>query len=286
MNSRLKRIAKECQRMKEAGELRGSWLLPENFITSTRHQLTWCPLYKAGSTTWMKMMLLLEGVDTAKRNDWNNLATSKMSHNYQETIAHLLHGEVLLVVRDPWERLLSAYRNKLEVVMNEDQVAFLESYGRKMVAKYRQEGIQRFGEALYRKNAGAPIDVEGRNLQSPTFWEFARWIIDGGEMDRHWNPYYIHCNLCHTKYTAILKLEHLDTEEKMFLSRINGTQNHHLWKNRSPGENTADLLTLYYGTLSITELLQLQHTYHPDFRLFGYSQSRVFALRQFDKNGR
>ena len=34
---------------------------------------------------------------------------------------------------------------------------------------------------FYRKNAGAPIDVEGRNLQSPTFWEFARWIIDGGE---------------------------------------------------------------------------------------------------------
>ena len=90
----------------------------------------------------------------------------------------------------------------------------------------------------------------------------------------------------------------------MFLSRINATQNHHQWKNRfglcgfiillcviqngmflsmfrSPGENTADLLTLYYGTLSITvrtflhlwtyfnfmqELLQLQHIYHPDFR--------------------
>ena len=63
MNSRLKRIAKECKRMKEVssenqkylrnsekkktlfsedfpqvGELRGSWLLPENFITSTRYQ--------------------------------------------------------------------------------------------------------------------------------------------------------------------------------------------------------------------------------------------------------
>ena len=24
-------------------------------------------------------------------------------------------------------------------------------------------------------------------------------------MDRHWNPYYIHCNLCHTDYTAVLK---------------------------------------------------------------------------------
>ena len=64
MHSRLKLIAKECKRMKEVssenqkylrnsekkktlfsedfpqvGELRGSWLLPENFITSTRYRL-------------------------------------------------------------------------------------------------------------------------------------------------------------------------------------------------------------------------------------------------------
>ena len=40
---------------------------------------------------------------------------------------------------------------------------------------------------FYGENAGAPIAVEGRNLQSPTFWEFARWIIDGGEFDFPWN---------------------------------------------------------------------------------------------------
>jgi len=116
MSARLKRIRNECARMKEMGELRDSWLLPENFITSTKHQLSWCPLYKAGSTSWMKMMLLLEGINTGK--DWNYMARSQMSYNYQETIDHLSSGEVLLVVRDPWERLLSAYRDKLEVARN------------------------------------------------------------------------------------------------------------------------------------------------------------------------
>ena len=36
MSSRLERIRNECKRMREIGDLRDSWLLPENFITSTR----------------------------------------------------------------------------------------------------------------------------------------------------------------------------------------------------------------------------------------------------------
>ena len=38
-----------------------------DFCCCCRHQLSWCPLYKAGSTSWMKTMLLLEGIDTGSR---------------------------------------------------------------------------------------------------------------------------------------------------------------------------------------------------------------------------
>ena len=34
--SRLARVRRECSRMRSRGELRESWLLPENFLTSTR----------------------------------------------------------------------------------------------------------------------------------------------------------------------------------------------------------------------------------------------------------
>ena len=36
MRSRLSRIANECKKMRAMGDLRDSWLLPENFITSTK----------------------------------------------------------------------------------------------------------------------------------------------------------------------------------------------------------------------------------------------------------
>ena len=79
---------------------------------------------------------------------------------------HLAKDQVLLVVRDPWERLLSAYRSssksrsrrgcpppardKLESVGNADQAAFQSSYGRAMVANFRVEGVSRFGAEVYR----------------------------------------------------------------------------------------------------------------------------------------
>ena len=81
--SRLARVRRGCSRMRSRGELRESWLLPENFFTSTRWSqdglscwetpvmcregVTWCPLYKAGSSTWTRNMLVLEGVDMANR---------------------------------------------------------------------------------------------------------------------------------------------------------------------------------------------------------------------------
>ena len=89
----------------------------------------------------------------------------------------------LLVVRDPWERLLSAYRDKLELGQTMDQQAFQEAYGKDMVAKYRGEGLERFGEEFYMTNSGAPVNVPGRTLNEPTFWEFAQAIIREG-MDK------------------------------------------------------------------------------------------------------
>ena len=75
------------------------------------------------------------------RKDWNYIAISKLSHNYPETIGkkvskennisdtfggHLSKGEVLLVVRDPWERLLSAYR-WIEMLFSSKFLASLET---------------------------------------------------------------------------------------------------------------------------------------------------------------
>ena len=54
-----------------------------------------------------------------------------------------------------------------------------------------------------------------------------------GVTDRHWNPYHLHCNLCHTEFDIILKLETLEQEEEELFRQMNIR---HLmssqWRNR------------------------------------------------------
>jgi len=185
----------------------------------------------------------------------------RLTYGYKETVEQVAWNKMLLVVRDPWQRLLSAYRDKLEATTGPDQ------FGRHMVTSFRNEGMARFGLDAYRERAGAPVVVEGRSLSNPTFWEFVQWIIRGGEIDRHWNPYYLHCNVCHTNFTDVLKLETLEEEERIFL-KSNGlpTLSTDQWRNH--GNDTQALFHLYYSSLSLTELFQLQQIYLPDFRLW------------------
>lgn len=84
----------------------------------------------------------------------------------------------LLVVRHPFDRLLSAYRDKLEnsrVGGEHGTAHFYRSYGARIVAKYRPGGNQTrtqdllsSGTYYWAKDKPEPAGVE------PTFLEFIR----------------------------------------------------------------------------------------------------------------
>ena len=42
-----------------------------------------------------------------------------------------------------------------------------------------------------------------------------------GLNDRHWNPIHLQCNLCHTNYDFILKLETLEADEDVLFQHLN-----------------------------------------------------------------
>ena len=48
-------------------------------------------------------------------------------------LVQVRENKMLLVVRDPWERLLSAYRDKLEATTGPDQVDLALKHGKKDV---------------------------------------------------------------------------------------------------------------------------------------------------------
>ena len=114
----------------------------------------------------------------------------------------------LLVVRHPFERLLSAYRDKLEnsVARREHgTLHFYEKYGSKIVRKYRNENFKPPGEDQVIRTMGIP----GPAGIEPTFREFVEYLIDtdlGSYGDDHWMPYYLFCTPCSLKYHIISKV--------------------------------------------------------------------------------
>ena len=76
-------VQEQCSKLELEGKLRSSYIAPENFLTVkrcdslycistgpytlSRHKLTWCPLYKAGSSNWMRNFVLLAGLDSGSK---------------------------------------------------------------------------------------------------------------------------------------------------------------------------------------------------------------------------
>ena len=106
-----------------------------------------------------------------------------------------------IIVRHPYERLLSAYRDKFE----NKKKYYYHNYGKLMISQYRQRGIRRFGKQFYqihkssKRNSNIPYlnAVQRRvNDPTPTFWEFIRYIIDHDNLNEHWRPASLMCSMC------------------------------------------------------------------------------------------
>ena len=74
------------------------------------------------------------------------------------------------------------------------QDRYYNLYGRQIVRRYRPAAIEKFGQEYFSASShyGAPVYVEGRTEELPSWWEFVQWIIDTAhdvrDLDEHWRP--------------------------------------------------------------------------------------------------
>lgn len=88
-----------------------------------------------------------------------------------------------LIVRDPFHRLLSAYRNKLERVNS----PYYQQLAKFIVHRYR--------------------DKDSKIRGGPTFKEFIHYVMDTSKRpDEHWAPFYKFCTPCAVNFTVIAKV--------------------------------------------------------------------------------
>ncbi|XP_013178127.1 PREDICTED: carbohydrate sulfotransferase 11 [Papilio xuthus] len=249
----------------------------KEFFVDHAHNLVWCNIFKAASSSWLYNFNILGGYDkkflARTQQTPLTLARKKFPRPSEEELRDTITtpGVIsLLVVREPFVRLLSAYRDKLEY----NSPPFYRKLAKSIVAEQREEAIKVLG----------PIKSIG-----PTFYEFVAYLIakhkaQGPKMvyDEHWAPYYQFCSPCAVNFTVIAKVETLSRDSAYVIQQLGlGQVLERRVKNRRTrlriimnksrdGKNTSALLRHYFGQLDDNMLNDLLHIYGIDFEMFGY----------------
>lgn len=170
-----------------------------------------------------------------------------------------------LFVRHPFDRLVSAFRNKIEdSYAQEDGAYFYKTYGRRIVERFRKSSQNDLatGEDGYKRE--------------PTFPEFVDYLLftDPADYDEHWRPVALHCHVCRFHFDYIIKYENFEQEVSVLVGMLQRDgrlpRSFHLtWENK--GGTDKDTTVKYLKQLSEEQVVGLFKKYHLDFLYFGYS---------------
>ena len=190
------------------------------------------------------------------------------SNNELTSTLSLPNAIGFLIARNPYERLVSAYRDK---IVGAYRYSFHDKMSQTIVVKYRHisPNSYRHGETV------------------PTFREFVRYVLDefhsGNELDMHWAPVYSFCNPCQVNLTHIIIFETFDRDtmeilEKAKLKHLLPTYGKFKNKNNSKGmlQNTTTLTDKYLNELTPNLLNGLLELYGIDLDIFGYNRKEIF----------
>jgi len=161
-----------------------------------------------------------------------------------------------LFTRHPFERLLSAFRDKFE-----DQ-AFARIYVPDILPRYRKE---------------KPKDKKYEN--SPTFPEFINYLIDleVEDINEHFMPFYYICMPCHMDYDIIGRTDTMNADSEPILKHLQIEKPLEV-NHVTHGGSTDNYLQEFYSEVSKQQLDKLYKLYEMDFVLFDYNPDSFYEL--------
>ncbi|XP_063864710.1 carbohydrate sulfotransferase 11-like [Scylla paramamosain] len=256
------------------------------------HRLVWCKVPKVASTSLVHGFMRVLGRDdliaSVPRGRLHNIIRDLMPHpSPQEDLSSFI---AFLVIRHPFQRLLSAYRDKLLNRLEHSQfVWFRDQYGSSIIQNHRRH----------------PQPQQYRDV--PTFKEFVEYLVvtPVWKYNEHWRPYYLTCAPCHQRYSIIMKLDSIELESNYLVhitglhelsprhvhATINTTYtypssgNKHnkfelsdfqvqlLHREDRTGASDSDIESNFFSELNVQLLMKLYSVYKIDFEMFDFSIS-------------
>ncbi|XP_035521249.1 carbohydrate sulfotransferase 8-like [Morone saxatilis] len=228
-----------------------------------RSRLLYCEVPKAGCSNWKRVLMVLGGSATSTQDiphdaaHYGNHLRRLESYSRTGITERLRSYTKVLFVREPFERLVSAFRDKFE----SPNSYYHPVFGRPIISRYRANATR----TALRTGAGV------------TFREFVQYLLDVRRpvgMDIHWEPISQLCNPCLLRYNFIGKFESLEEEANFLLQTIGAPRNLTFpdFKDRNPlAERTSSTITQrYFAQLNSTERQKAFDFYYMDYLMFNY----------------
>ncbi|CAL4171126.1 unnamed protein product [Meganyctiphanes norvegica] len=263
-------VSKHCHALGDQGsygELSKSPLHRLRWLTSRK--LVMCFNAKVGTSSWLQYLMDTgyPGILNASRN-WHGTAERYLKpstgRTSPEAIQQLQEFDRIILVRDPFARIASAYRDKIR--------------------RRKMPGLNRHIVSSYRR-------LEDKSKGDlPTFEEFVRYLVDhtptddsiaekrSHRTDRHWFHYYANCAICDIHYNIIAKMETIQEDTRYIKDKFNLvipdlTWNNHHGTNSSSEEAAVQLFRDLPGDL--TKALYIR--YRMDFLMFNYTLDKYLV---------
>ncbi|XP_047379206.1 carbohydrate sulfotransferase 10 isoform X1 [Sciurus carolinensis] len=240
----------------------------DRIFVCDKHKILFCQTPKVGNTQWKKVLIVLNGafpaigeIPESVVHDHEKNGLPRLSSFSQAEIQKRLKTYFkFFIVRDPFERLISAFKDKFV-------------HNPRFEPWYRHEiapGIIR----KYRKNR-----TETRGIQ---FEDFVRYLGDPnhrrldlqfGDHIIHWVTYVELCAPCEIKYSVIGHHETLE-EDAPYILREAGIDHLVSYPAIPPGITAYNRTKVerYFLGISKRDIRRLYARFEGDFKLFGYQK--------------
>lgn len=240
--------------------------LYRHLIFDDKEEVIYCFVEKAGCTNMKRLMFVNMGLIPEDTISWEwvdntiylekALKKSSFARNDLTSASRLQRIRShfkFMIVRNPLERLVSGYRNKIEPPLETLSSMFPYYIQREIVQLYHPQDLDRWLES----NASYPLRVN--------FEDFVRYLVekDNADINPHFRPMIDTCHPCEIRYDFYADFRSLGQDVDYIIRKIHAKPKYYRDQSlHSNSTQTKSFLGQYYSKLPET----LRHRLFQDWR--------------------